>query len=197
MTTSTLTVDAKNGDLIIATKLDLRGILEQQLVGFVSPRYDNEPADAATKSLASSLVCVPQIAQALGDVLVNGATEDLDAMGTEVTLDLRRRVAVALGPEGETFAQVAKTLQETEATVKEQESAIRQMRDRITELERHLAGSETARRAANANLKDATGRIDAAVAVINELIDQTSKGDVPNFAKLITTLRPNIHIAGA
>ena len=173
-------VNGKNGHITITTEFDVRDLLENHLKGFVDPRWqDTEDAEGATKSLANSLACVPQIAEGIISLMVWRSTEDGDSMGNAVMLELRRRLAVAIGAEGEAFKDIAQQLIESLAEIADKRNTIQARDNTIIDLRRMLDQAETARQAANNQLAAKKQECNARYVEIAKLLsDRSPKGTI-------------------
>jgi hypothetical protein len=148
-------VNGKTGHLVMTSTIDLRSLLENKLHGFVDPRWqDTEDSDGATGSLAQTISSVPQIAQAILSHMIYGCTEDGDSFNDAVLLELRRRVAAGMGPEGETTKDLAESLQKANGTIETLYEERRNLRFDMERTQEALRGSEAGRKAANSALAE-------------------------------------------
>lgn len=175
-------VDGRSGHLILTSTLDLRSMLESQLVGFVNPRWqETEDKEGATKCLAQSLSSVPQIAAAILSHMLYGCTEDGDSFESVVLLELRRRMAAGMGPEGEMAKDLAEQLGKAKARIEVQEEAIRDLKYDLSQAKATIQSIDMSRNAANGRAKELQDQLLNALAEIRRLNAATTDEEIKAF----------------
>lgn len=174
---TTAVVSGKTGRIHLTTDFDIRDLLEHHLKGFVDPRWqDTADEDGATRSLANSLACVPQIAEAIINLMIYRSTEDGDSMNDVVLLELRRRLSNAIGAEGAAFGDVVVSLAEAKREIASLRQDIDTKSYRIRELEGQLVEAESARKAANTRLDEARKEVGELRVKIAEQLTEAGDG---------------------
>ena len=146
----------REGHIVLTTTLSIRELLERDLIGITNPQpWQKGAHEDAAKNLAESVSAVPQVCEAVLSMIEWGVTEGGDAFNKSIVNELRRRVAIAMGPEGEVIKQLTEDVQGLNGRVANFQETLRQRDYDIVVLKVQLANAETGRKAANDKLREA------------------------------------------
>lgn len=125
----------EKGNITVNAELDARDLL----INSLGPQLwkgdlSVQPSEAA-KNLASSLVCVPQVMQALLDLITYGITMQGDAPEDWLIKEFQRRYMRLIAPEGEAYHIAIDQRDDAERSVCELKEKLTDREQRIIELE--------------------------------------------------------------